>query len=177
MTSPPTLLIVALVPLILWRLHSRYRKLVSRQKSHAWRHWFAAVFFALLLLVFAAAAIMDPWAEAALAAGILVGVVLSRFGLGATRFESTPGGIFFTPSGRIGLVLTLLLVARVLYRLFEISTLSSGARPGQMQDFARSPLTLVVFGMLASYFAAYAIGILRWRRARASEPATPGGTP
>jgi len=40
-----TWVLLALIPLILWRLYSRYRRLVSRQKSRAWRHWAAAIFF------------------------------------------------------------------------------------------------------------------------------------
>jgi hypothetical protein len=31
--------------------------------------------------------------------------------------------------------------------------------------FARSPLTLAVFGLLAGYYIAYAVGLLHWRRA------------
>ena len=30
-------------------------------------------------------------------------------------------------------------------------------------DFVRSPLTLAVFGLLAGYYIAYAIGLVRWR--------------
>jgi hypothetical protein len=29
--------------------------------------------------------------------------------------------------------------------------------------FARSPLTLAIFGLLAGYYVAYAIGLVRWR--------------
>ena len=31
------------------------------------------------------------------------------------------------------------------------------------QDFGRSPLTLIIFGTMAGYYAWYAIGVLRWR--------------
>jgi hypothetical protein len=30
-------------------------------------------------------------------------------------------------------------------------------------EFARSPLTLAVFGLLAGYYIGYAIGLMRWR--------------
>ena len=33
------------------------------------------------------------------------------------------------------------------------------------QDFGRSPLTLVIIGTMAGYYAWYAIGLLRWRAA------------
>jgi surface polysaccharide O-acyltransferase-like enzyme len=175
MTFTPSLIVVALVPLILWRLYSRYRKLMSRQKSHAWRHWTAAIFFPTILVLLAVTSLVHPLSEAALAGGIVIGAVLSHFGLRSTRFESTPEGIYFTPNARIGIVLSLLLVARIAYRLYEMWGVAMVTREGQMQDFTRSPLTLVIIGMLLAYYAAYAIGILRWRRANAAAPA-PGGT-
>jgi len=178
MTFTPSLIIVALVPLVLWRLYSRYRKLVSRQKSRAWRHWMAAIFFPSLLALLALTALVRPVSEAALVAGIVIGVVLSHFGLRSTRFEATPEGIYFTPNARIGIALMLLLVARIGYRFYEISTMPLGARQGQMQDVTKSPLTLVILGMLLAYYAAYAIGILRWRRANAAVPlSAPGEAP
>ena|SRR5258706_4684349 len=176
MTFTPSLIVVALVPFIAWRLYSRYRKLMSRQKSRAWRHWTAAIFFPSILVLLAVTSLVHPLSEAALAGGIVIGAVLSHFGLRLTRFESTPEGIYFTPNARIGIVLSLLLVARIAYRFYEMWGVPMVARQGQMQDFTRSPLTLVIIGMLLAYYAAYAIGILRWRRANAAAPA-PGGTP
>ena len=172
-----TLVLIAVVPFILWRLYSRYRRLVSRQKSRAWRHWTAALFFPGILALLAVTSLVHPLSEAALAAGIVIGAAFSHFGLRSTRFESTPEGIFFTPDARIGIALSLLVIARVIYRFVEMSSLPQAARAGQMQDFTRSPLTLVVIGMLLSYYAAYAIGILRWRSAQANEAVTPGATP
>src|SRR5207245_1678714 len=63
----------------------------------------------------------------------------------------------------IGIALSVLLVARVLYRFYEIATTPLPRGGAGMQDFARSPLTLVVLGMLASYYAAYAVGVLLHR--------------
>jgi len=177
MTPTPSLVFVALVPFILWRLYSRYRRLVSRQKSRAWRHWTAAIFFSSILALLAVTSLVHPMAEVALGGGIVIGVVLSHFGLRSTRFESTPEGFYFTPNARIGIALSLLLVARIAYRFYEMSMMQITARSGQMQDFTRSPLTLALVGMLLAYYTAYAIGLLRWRRAQAIQPAAPGGTP
>src|SRR5258706_835308 len=136
MTFTPSLIFVVLIPLILWRLYSRYRRLVSRQKSRAWRHWVAAILFPSLLALFALAAIVHPVSEAALAGGIVVGAVLSHFGLRSTRFEKTPEGIYFTPNARIGIALMLLMVARVAYRFFEMSSMPIATRSAHMHDFA-----------------------------------------
>jgi hypothetical protein len=161
--TPTAIAFVVLVPLILWRLYRRIRRLVGRQKSRAWRHWTAAVFFPAVLVLLATAVLSSPLALAALVAGMVTGVALSVWGLRLTRFEMTPEGIFYTPNAHIGIALSLLLVARIAYRLVEIG-MAGGFRQAGAQDFARSPLTLVIFGTLASYYASYAIGVLRRRQ-------------
>ena len=173
--TPTAIAFAVLVPLILWRLYRRVRRLVGRQRSRAWRHWVAAIFFPALLALLAAAAFSSPLALAALAAGVATGIGLSVWGLRLTRFEMTPEGIFYTPNAHIGIALSLLLVARIAYRFAEIG-MAGGFRQAGAQDFARSPLTLVIFGTLASYYAAYAIGVLRQRRElrTRSGVATPG---
>ena len=159
MTSSATVLAV-LVPLIGWRLYSRMRRLVGRQRSRAWRHWTAAIVFPLLAALFALAATAHPVALAALGAGCAAGIGLGVWGLRLTRFERTPEGWFYTPNAHIGIALSVLFAARIAWRLYEMQGIP--VAPGGAQ-LATSPLTLVVFGTLAGYYAAYAIGLLRWR--------------
>jgi hypothetical protein len=161
MTSSAAVLVV-LVPLIGWRMYSRVRRLVGRQRSRAWRHWTAAIAFPLLAALLALGAMRDPLALGALAGALAVGVALGLWGLRLTRFERTAEGWFYTPNAHIGIALSLLLAARIGWRLFEMQAHGTAA-PGA--QFATSPLTLAVFGTLAGYYAAYAIGVLRWRSA------------
>jgi hypothetical protein len=170
--QPSSMVIVALVPLIVWRLYSRYRRLVGRQRSKAWRHRVTVVFFPLLLLALSLPLYLHPLALAALAGGIAAGSGLAVIGLRKTLFEVTPEGYFFTPHSRIGIALLSLMVARIAYRFFEIYSVAGTPGAGQPPDFARSPLTLAIFGMVASYYTAYAIGLLRWR-ARTMIPTAP----
>jgi cytochrome b561 len=167
-----SMVIVALVPLILWRLYSRFRRLVGRQRSRAWRHWTAAIFYPLVIVLLAIPAMLNPYSLAALGAGIATGIALAVFGLKVTLYEATPEGFFYTPHAHIGIGLSLLLVLRIGYRFYQISQMGAAPPPGHMQDFTRSPLTLVIIGMVASYYTAYAIGILRWR-ARTMVPSVP----
>lgn len=44
------------------------------------------------------------------------------------------------------------------------------ASAAQAQDFTRSPLTLLIIGLVAGYYAAFAVGLLRWRRRAAAPP-------
>ena len=149
------------IPLVAWRMYSRVRRMIGRQRSKAWRHWTAAIFFPLILAMLALATLVRPATLAILVAAMVAGVGLAVWGLKLTRFEKTAEGIFYTPNAHIGIALSSLLVARVLYRFYEIATMPVVPRGGAgMQDFARSPLTLVALGMLASYYAAYAIGVL-----------------
>ena len=161
--TPAAIGIAIALPLIAWRVYRRMRRLIGRQRSKAWRHWTAAVFFPLLIGMLALATLARPAALAILAAAVAVGLGLAMWGLSLTRFERTPEAIFYTPNAHIGIALSLLLVARVLYRMFEIATMPLPRGGAGMQDFARSPLTLVVLGMLASYYAAYAVGVLLHR--------------
>jgi hypothetical protein len=159
--SPAAVGIAIAIPLVAWRLYSRVRRMIGRQRSKAWRHWTAAIFLPFVLTMLAVGAATRPAALATLGAAVAVGVGLALWGLKLTRFEKTAEAIFYTPNARIGMALASLLVARVLYRFYEIATMPMTPRGGAgMQDFARSPLTLMVLGMLLAYYAAYAIGVL-----------------
>jgi cytochrome b561 len=113
---------------------------------------------------------MAPQGLAALAAGTVAGIGLAVWGLRLTRFENAPDGFFYTPNAHIGIALSLLLFARVGYRLYTLSALAGPEMGQTMQAFGRSPLTLVILGTMLGYFASYAIGLLRWRRAAAAIP-------
>ena len=172
MTPNSAAVTVGLVLFISWRLYSRMKRLIGRQVSRAWRHWTTIVIFPMLLAMFAITAIRHPDAEAALAIGIAVGVGLGVWGLRKTKFEVMPRGYFYTPNAHIGIALSVLLIARIGYRVYEVTTMTSAEAQTHMQDFGRSPLTLVVFGTLAAYYTTYAAGILRWR-ASTPLPANP----
>jgi hypothetical protein len=154
-----------LVPLLGWRLYARLRRMVGRQRLTRWRPWLTLGFFPLLAAALALVALAHLAALAGLAAGLLAGSLLALFALRRTIFEATPAGFFYTPSAHVGGLLAVLLAARVLYRLVELSSMGpatlAATPPGQLL----SPLTLAVVGAVAGYYVAYAAGLLRWRRA------------
>jgi len=82
--------------------------------------------------------------------------LLGIFGLNKTQFEPSKKGLFYTPNVHLGITLSLLFVGRIIYRFVEVYTSDPGVSHG-MSDFARSPITLAVFGLLAGYYIAYAI--------------------
>jgi hypothetical protein len=169
--SPATLALLIAVPLILWRVYARIRRKVGRQKLSKVRPWLTVVFFPLIVALLALATLSHPERLAWLVAGLAGGAMLGVHGLRKTRFEPTPQGLFYTPNAHLGIALSLLLVGRIAYRFVEIYVMNPGA-VHTSRDFARSPLTLAVFGLLAGYYIAYAIGLIRWRRsALAATPA------
>jgi len=165
-----TTALLLLTPLLAWRLYKRFRRLVSRQRLSRVRPWLTVCLFPLLLVLVALGASRHVEALAGLVGGIAAGVALAVYGLRLTRFENTPEGLYYTPSAHIGIALSVLMAGRLLYRLVQLYVFGGMSRVPP-DDFARSPLTLVIFGALAAYYVGYAIGLLRWRMRVAREPA------
>ena len=163
MTTP--MVAAVLAPFVLWRMVSRVRRLTSRQRSKTWRHRTTLVFFPLLVLVLGAVSIgTAPIALAALVAGLPVGVLLGRVAIGKTRFEQVGDDYYFTPHAPIGLAVAALFMGRMAWRAWEFYQVGSFAH----REFVSSPLTLVIFGVLAGYYMSYAFGLLSWRKRTAS---------
>ena len=160
---------------IIWRMASRMRRLIGRQRLSRWRPMFTVVFFPLLVVLLSFVALARPAAALALFAGCGIGVGLGVWGLRLTRFEATPQGLFYTPNRYLGLSLSLLLVARLGWRYLQLfgTDIGFGSSPA---DFGRSPLTLLIFGMLAGYYSSYAAGLLRWKGRAETTPLMTGET-
>jgi hypothetical protein len=165
---PSALTLFVLAPLVSWRVYLRFRRSIGRQKMSPVRPW-------IQLVLFAVATRNHPLGLWLLAGGLMLGGGLSVYGLRLTQFEVTPERLYYTPHAPLGIVLSLLFVARIIYRIFEVYVLDTNAGPG-VEAFAQSPVTLAVFGLLAGYYIGYALGLVRWRwdvleRKRAREAA------
>jgi hypothetical protein len=161
---------LVLVPLVLWRVYSRIKRLTSRQRSRTWRHRTTLVFFPLLLLALCAMAVQtNPIALAGVAVGLPVGLVLGRISIGKARFEQVGDEFYFTPHAPIGMAVAVLFLGRMAWRGYQVFTRDPAATS---QGFAASPLTLLTFGILAGYYIAFALGLLAWRKRSAPIPVT-----
>jgi hypothetical protein len=164
----PSLLISILVgALIIWRFYSRIRRMVVRQKLSKVRPWIAVCVLPIVLIVFATVSMRHTLDLAALFGGAAVGVGLGVYGLRLTKFETTSEGMYYTPSAHLGIALSAVLIARVAYRVWQMSSTASGMGmppPGVGPGTPGSPLTLLIFGTLAGYYVTYAIGLIRWGR-------------
>lgn len=159
-TSP--LISLALAALVGWRLYVRFRRMVGRQKLTRTRSWLTIALFSVLLIVLLAGAFVHPVNALALLAAAGGGAGLGVYGLRLTKFEATPTGLFYTPSAHIGIALSVLFAVRIVYRFVQVSASSSAS--ASSAAYASSPLTLAFFGLLAGYYVAFEIGLLRWAR-------------
>jgi hypothetical protein len=158
--ATPILVLLLLVPLMLWRIYARFRRLVGRQRLTKVRPWITLTLFPLLIALLSWVAYPNVGTIGWLAAGVAAGAGLSLLGLKLTSFERSPHGLFYTPNKVLGVSLVLLFVGRIAYRVIEVAVLSAG---NTFTGFVVSPVTLAVFGLLAGYYLGYAAGLLRWR--------------
>jgi hypothetical protein len=157
-----TLALIVLAPVLVWRIYTRLKTQMARQRSLMSRHYTGILVFAAMLLV-PASEVANVLPAASLAAGALAGVALGFYGLRTTRFENTGEGYFFTPNARLGMAAAFVLVARVLYIGVDIYINKGTGIPAP--HFTESWLTMLCVGLTGGYFATYSAGLLRWRRA------------
>lgn len=143
--------------------------MVGRQRLSSVRPWLTVCLFPMLIALLLVGALAHPPAALGLVAGLAIGVALGLYGLRLTKFEQTPLGLFYTPNAHLGIALSMLFIGRLLYRAAQFY-LGVAAAQGGAIAFGRSPLTLIIFGTLAGYYVAYAVGLLRWRRRVDSNP-------
>ena len=156
---PAPAIAAIVLPIIVWRVYQRVKRLLVRQKSARWRHRLS-VLVMLVLLVFLGMHVQDDsLALAGMAAGMGAGAGLGILALRRTRFEQVDDDFYYVPDAIVGIVVALLFVGRLLYRGYEIYTLG----PMGVAHFASGPLTLGIFGVLIGYYALYNGGLLRWR--------------
>lgn len=165
----PTLTLLLLVPLAVWRIYSRLRAMMTRTASLLWRHYAVAVAAAALLGVMASGMLEAPLALGALALGTVAGAALGHQNFRLTRLENRPEGMFYTPNMRLSVLVPMLFVSRVIYRFFELYLQIHNGTPAP-ESFQQSPLTALLFGLTAGFFCAYHVLLVRWQRGQKPVP-------
>jgi len=160
--SNSTLTLLILLPLVGWRMYSRFKRMVGRQRLSKVRPWITLGVFPTLVVFLLLAARTHPERLALFAVSLGCGLALGMYGFGKTKLEPTKQGLFYTPNAHLGIALSLLFLGRIIFRFIEVYALDPHL-PHGTEDFARSPITLGVFGLLAGYYVSYAIQLLRWR--------------
>lgn len=157
-----TIALLVLTPVLVWRIYSRLKSSMGRQRSVMQRHYTGALVFIALAVLPASQFVSEPAMLGWLAIGVAMGIGYGVWGLKLTRFETLPDGHFFTPNLRLGMVIAMLFVACLLYIGFEIyANQGSGLPTPRVTDY---PFFLPCLGLVAGYFGTYSVGLLRWRR-------------
>jgi hypothetical protein len=154
---------MAMTAFIAWAIYRRVRRNIGRQKLQPGRMKFRIALFGLIGALSLVAYAHNVELAGALIAGIAGGGVLAWLGLRHTRFESTPQGDFYTPHTSIGLFVSMLLLARIAYRLVIVYPAMHAAHQAAANPFAayqKSPLTLAIFGLVIGYYVAYYVAVL-----------------
>ncbi|MCC2974215.1 hypothetical protein [Massilia sp. IC2-476] len=160
--SITTLALLVLTPLLVWRVYNRIKARMVRQRSIVSRHYTGVLVFGAMILVPLVQLFDRPVNMAALLAGAAFGTGWSMWALKHTRFEDTEQGYFFTPPARLGILMAMILVARILYLGVEIyANQGKGVPVPRLTD---EPLTMLCVGLTAGYFEWYSMGLLQWRR-------------
>ena len=149
-----------IVPFVAWRVYVRVRRNIGRQPWHPRRLVGRAIFFGVILGLYALWVMANPPMLAALVGGVLLGLPLALWGLHLTEFVAVPEGKFYTPNLWIGLALTAMFVGRIAYRVIVVLT-SPAMGAGSTPTFFSSPLTVAMFGLTAGYYVAYNVDIVR----------------
>lgn len=155
--------IAAMAALILLALYRRFRRLFGRQPLRPTRIKVRIALLSLVTLLLLVRSLHSTNLAAAGLVGLAAGAALAYVGLRLTRFDSMPGGIFYTPNGYIGAILSTLLLSRIVYRFQVIYPAFQAAQADDANPFAafqRSPLTFALFGIVVGYYLAYYAGLL-----------------
>jgi len=158
-----TLALLLLTPILVWRVYTRLKTQMARQRSLMTRHYTGVLVFAGMILVSLSEVLTRPYPLAALAAGTALGVFWGVFALRRTKYEALDVGNFFTPPMRLGIAMAMILVARVLYIGVELYAVQQGSG-APTPRFTDSPLTMLCVGLTGGYFGTYSMGLLLWRR-------------
>ncbi|WP_410209258.1 hypothetical protein [Aquirhabdus sp.] len=161
MVHLPSMALIALIPLLIWRIYSRIKRHLGPQKSILWRHILVVVLYPLVLISLSIHALQYTTSLIGLLSGITLGIALAVYSLRVTRFESVDQNFFYTPSAHIGIALSLILTGRLLYRLYEVC--GGGITPEELEGLSESSATLLILGTFFGYYLSYTIGILRLR--------------
>ncbi len=90
------------IPLAGWRLYSRYRNNVGRQRCNPRKSWASVVLFPFLFLFLAGLSFRDTASFASLLAGGAAGACLGILGITLTTFEAVDADLFYRPHSYLG---------------------------------------------------------------------------
>lgn len=145
----------------------RYRVGTSRRPASRWIANINVVsLLASIALFLWIAALTNFWVPGAFRAsliGFISGVLLGFFGLKVTRWEPTPRALYYQPNRWLVLLITLAVVARMIYGLWRIwHAWRTTGHDSSWLASAGIPGSIAVGALVLGYYFTYFAGV-RWR--------------
>jgi hypothetical protein len=158
--------LLASVVLIPVTLIQRYRVGTMRRRARRWVVTLNVIGIGISLSLFlVSAALTNIWIGSAFiyaATGSVAGLVAGLLGLALTRWERTPGALFYTPNRWLVLAITIAVSGRILYGLWR--TYHAWQVMGTAEWWAAPPGiagTLGAGALVLGYYFTYWLGVLR----------------
>ena len=152
---------IALIPV---GIIQRYRRGSTRQRARGWlANLNIAGFAASAMLFLTSAAITTIWIPDVFlytASGLVTGSILGVVGLLLTRWQPSPGGLYYTPNRWLTLIITTVVAARVIYGFWRAwQTSRAGVAAGSWLAAIGVAGAMAAGAVVLGYYLAYWIGV------------------
>lgn len=156
---------LVLIPVIVFAVWRRVRKQFGPQPIQRKRMIARIVIFAVIVGLVSFAVMHNVQLLGGLAGGVVAGAALGLLGLRLSRFEVHPvKGDCYVPNPYIGALVTVLLLARLVWRFAMLSPQMQDPTgvtpPVHGPDIGQSPLTMLTLGLVVGYYVCYYAGLL-----------------
>ena len=146
-------------PVLLWRVGLRFYRLVARRQTYTpLRYWWRALSLMVLTGFVGVVAYEQATAVIALGAGLAAGAVIGLVSMRRSALVVRTDRASVTPDPVLGVVLSVLLACRIVWRLVEGST--NDVVGWTLAEFVRNPSTMALFGLFSAHYIVYALGIV-----------------
>jgi len=156
---------VLLAAIVVWAVYRRVRRSFGRQLLAPKRMWIRIGLLLLVGALLAPAALATSAHLAASIGALAAGVALGLWGASETKLLDADGKRYYLPHTYTGLIVTLLVVGRLVYRLSlgldrgRALAGAAGAHAGAAAA-VQTPLTLAALYLLIGYYVCYFMKVL-----------------
>lgn len=174
----PNMTLAIMIPVVAFAVWRRVRRNFGRQPIRRKQMMTRIVILGVIGVALATTGVANLHLLEGLLGGAVGGAALGLLGLRLTRFERDASGAdAYFPNAWIGGLVTLLLVARLAWRvLVAMPQLRDPTSAYAGPAMGNSPLTLALFGLMIGYYIAYYAGLLvhhrRFERTQATASST-----
>ncbi|KHD85124.1 CcdC protein domain-containing protein [Heyndrickxia ginsengihumi] len=153
-----TVIIIAAV--IIFGIFRRIRRNIGWQQLNQGRIMFRAILLFIVGIVFLGESISHPVSLVSDVIGIMIGIVLSYYSAGMTRFEQRDRSWYYRPNTWVGTAVIAIFFIRLIYRFYEMyahGVLSGvqGEQASEMQNMGYAVGNSWTAGFLLIMFAYY----------------------